>query len=45
MEAKLPTQVGCMELGGSDKKSVPTNIYKRGNRFGEHDVTYPLSLI
>ncbi len=45
MEAKLPTQLGCVELGGSHKKTVPTNICKRGDRFGVHDITYPLSSI
>jgi hypothetical protein len=45
MEAKFPIQLRCVELGGNDKKIVPTNTCKRGNRFGEHDITYPLSSI
>jgi hypothetical protein len=45
MEVELPTQLGGVKLGGSYKKYTPTNICKRGGRFGEWDITYPLSLI
>jgi hypothetical protein len=45
MEAESPTQLGCVELSGSDKKFMPTNICKGGNKFGEHDIAYPLSSI
>ncbi len=45
MEAEFPTQLGCVELSGNNKKFMPTNICKGGNKFGEHDITYPLSLI
>lgn len=33
---------GVKKLGGSDRKSTLTNICKRGNGFGEHDITWPL---
>ncbi len=42
METELPTRLGVVELGGSDEKSVPTNICKRGGKYGQWDITYPL---
>jgi hypothetical protein len=33
------------KLCGSDGKFAPTNIWKRGNGFGEWNNTYPLLLI
>lgn len=48
MEAELSTQLGDVKFGGSSTKSTPTSICKGeggGGRFGEWDVTYPLSSI
>jgi hypothetical protein len=33
------------KLCGSDRKFAPTNIWKKGNKFGEGDNIYPLSSI
>jgi hypothetical protein len=42
METKLLTWLGGVELGGSDEKFVPTNICKKGGKFGGSDIIYPL---
>jgi hypothetical protein len=42
MEGKLPTWLRDVELGGSNKKSMPIDICKRSSGFVEWDITYPL---
>ncbi len=46
---KVGTKIGVgdggKQLGGNDGKFVPIDICKKGGRFGEQGITYPLLLI